>query len=231
MLLVESGGIAAFSPSSGEQLWHAGRYKLGYGTPELLNIEGKSYAASLNNENVQIVELSTGRNVVTSEWKTSYDTNSTTPIAVGNELFISTGYKRGCELLKFDGRSLTQVYENTQMANHMNNCVLWEGHLYGIHGNSHNPSQCALRCIEWKTGELKWSQRGCGAGSLIASDGKLLVLSDTGVLSVVTAHPTEYTRVAEQQVLSGECWTSPVLANGRIYCRSSDGDIVCLDLR
>ncbi len=230
LLLVETGGVAAFAKSSGEMKWHAGTYKIGYGSPEVFSHKGHQYAASLNNQVVQIVDIATGREVAKSEWLTSYDTNSTTPIAIGDEIFISTGYTRGCELLKFNGQTLNQVYESKSLSNHMNNAVLWEGHLYGIHGNSHTASQCALRCIEWSTGQMKWSQRGCGAGSLILADGKLLVLSDVGQLAVVKAQSTKFESIAQQQVLSGECWTSPVLANGRIYCRSSNGELVCLDV-
>ncbi|MFT6619782.1 MAG: hypothetical protein ACJASX_002686 [Limisphaerales bacterium] len=32
------------------------------------------------------------------------------------------------------------------------------------------------------------------------------------------------------QVLGGTSWTSPVLANGRIYCRNGRGDVVCVDV-
>lgn len=231
LLLVESGGVAAFDKGTGKLAWHAGKFKLGYGSPELFTYDGKRYAASLNNQNVQIVDVVTGQQVTSSEWITSYDTNSTTPIAVGDELFISTGYNRGCELLKFNGSGLKQLYEVKTMANHMNNSILWDGYLYGVHGNSHNPSQCALRCIEWKTGKQKWSQRGCGCGSLIVADGKLIVLSDQGLLAIVKASPDKFESISQQQVLSGECWTSPVLANSRIYCRSSDGELVALDVK
>ena len=230
-LLVESGGIASFDKTTGKLNWHAGPHKVGYGSPAVFTHESYRYAASLNNQTVQVVNLVSGEEVASSEWLTSYDTNSTTPIVSGDEIFISTGYGRGCELLKFDGHSLKQLYEAKSMANHMNNSVLWEGHLYGVSGNSHTPSQCALRCVEWKTGQQKWSQRGCGAGSLILSDGKLIVLSDRGQLAIVKATPTKFDSLAEQEVLTGECWTSPVLANGRIYCRSSDGDVVCLDVK
>jgi outer membrane protein assembly factor BamB len=230
-LLVESGGIASYARADGQLRWHAGPFKVGYGSPAVFTHGGKRFATSLNNQNVQIVELPDGQEVTTSEWLTSYDTNSTTPVVHGDEVFISTGYKRGCELLQFDGQKLEQLYEQQTMANHMNNSVLWEGHLYGVHGNSHNPSQCSLRCIEWKTGQLKWAERGCGAGSLILSDGKLILLSDQGVLSLVKATPEKFEEISRQEVLTGECWTSPVLANGRIYCRSSEGDLVALDVK
>ena len=39
----------------------------------------------------------------------------------GNKIFISTGYRRGCALFEFDGKSLRQIYTNKNMSNHMNN--------------------------------------------------------------------------------------------------------------
>ena len=36
---------------------------------------------------------------------------------------------------------------------------------------------------------------------------------------------------ARAQVLGGQCWTAPVLANGLVYCRNSRGDVAVVDLR
>ena len=36
--------------------------------------------------------------------------------------------------------------------------------------------------------------------------------------------------LSRAQVLKSKCWTVPVLANGRIYCRNSTGAVVCLDV-
>jgi outer membrane protein assembly factor BamB len=50
-------------------------------------------------------------------------------------------------------------------------------------------------------------------------------------LMVAPATPEGFKSTARFQVLGGKCWTAPVLANGRIYCRNSRGDIVCVDVR
>ena len=42
-------------------------------------------------------------------------------------------------------------------------------------------------------------------------------------------HVAEFVKRA--QVLGGKCWTTPVLANGKIYCRNVKGDLVCLDVK
>jgi len=36
--------------------------------------------------------------------------------------------------------------------------------------------------------------------------------------------------ISRAQVTGPKCWTTPVLANGRIYCRNSRGDLTCLDV-
>jgi hypothetical protein len=48
-----------------------------------------------------------------------------------------------------------------------------------------------------------------------------LALSDAGELVLAEAVPTSYKEVARQKVLDGKCWSTPVLADGRIYVRST----------
>jgi hypothetical protein len=47
---------------------------------------------------------------------------------------------------------------------------------------------------------------------------------------IAPASPTGYTELAAGQVLEGKCWTVPVLANGRIYARNADGELICVDV-
>ena len=52
------------------------------------------------------------------------------------------------------------------------------------------------------------------------------------VLGLVIAAATgeSYQPLAEANILSGRCWTAPVLAQGRLYARNAAGDVVCLNL-
>ena len=54
---------------------------------------------------------------------------------------------------------------------------------------------------------------------------------DGGELLVVEASPAGFKQLARAGVLSGKCWTVPVVANGGAYCRSHGGDLVAVDLR
>jgi hypothetical protein len=57
------------------------------------------------------------------------------------------------------------------------------------------------------------------------------VLLDGGELLVAEASPKGFKELARAKVLDGKCWTMPVVANGRAYCRSQAGELVCVDLR
>ena len=58
----------------------------------------------------------------------------------------------------------------------------------------------ALRCISAETGEVKWTKRGYGKGSLIIVDDKLMVLSDKGKLVIVETNPDVYSEVENGQI-------------------------------
>jgi outer membrane protein assembly factor BamB len=109
------------------------------------------------------------------------------------------------------------------MRNHFDSCVLWDGYLYG-------PDDNGLRCLAFDTGDLKWTDGGFGKGSLMVADGKLVGLSEKGELIIAEPTPAAFKPISRAKVLTGKCWTMPVLSNGHIYCRNAVGDVICLDV-
>jgi outer membrane protein assembly factor BamB len=102
------------------------------------------------------------------------------------------------------------------MRNQLNASVYWEGHLYGF-------DESMLKCLNFNTGEEKWRKRGLGKGSLMLAGDKLIILSERGTLVIAEATPDEYQEISQAQVLEGRCWTVPVLADQKIYCRTRRG--------
>jgi hypothetical protein len=109
------------------------------------------------------------------------------------------------------------------MRNHFNSCVLVGGYLYGNDQNT-------LKCLDTRSGSERWQLRGIGQGGVIAAGGKLILLTERGQLVIIQPTPQRYTPLAQAQVMRGTCWTAPALANGRLYCRSHEGELVCLDV-
>ena len=117
---------------------------------------------------------------------------------------------------------------NKNLRNQFNPSVLIGGFFYGFDGDGGKPDT-KLRCVDLATGEVKWSEP-TGFGALMAADGKLIAINEKGTLMIIEAKPAECKKLATAQVLGGRCWVTPVLSNGRIYCRNAQGDLVCLDI-
>ena len=219
----------ALDKKTGRVLWRTGDTYPGYSTPVPMTTGEETVLVVFGANAVMVVGLADGSKVWEYPWETSYDVNAADPIISGNKIFISSGYGHGCALLELNGKKVTKLWENKHMRNQLNSSVLWEGHLYGLDGDSGNRGS-KLHCLEFATGQLKWSEASLRPGGLMAADGKLIVLGDSGELVVAEANPAAFKPLARAQVLGGKCWTVPVLSGGRIYCRNVRGDVVCLDV-
>jgi outer membrane protein assembly factor BamB len=220
---ISSAGVAA-DKTTGRILWKSAAGNSGYSSPVLFNAAGQRGIALFTEWGLVGVNPANGRPLWGFQWTTSYGVNAADPIFAGDSVFISSNYDKGCALLRLGGGQPAPVYQNRNMRNHFHTCILIGGYLYGNDQNN-------LKCIELRTGKQMWRTGGMGKGGLIAADNKLIALTERGELLVIAANPNQYQELARAKVLDGECWTHPVLANGRLYCRSHEGNLICLDLR
>lgn len=229
-LILEAGRVVSFDKLSGKKLWQTELHDAGYGSAAVFEHNGQTLLATLDCDGLRILKAEDGSEVAFTAWKSPYRTNATTPIVVGDKIFISTGYKVGCGLFRLVDGKLKRLYANTNMRNHFNNSILIDGFLYGFDGDSHNGRNVTLNCVHFESGELKWKQRGLGCGSLIAADGRLMILAETGDLVLAEAASDSFKELARTSFLKGRCWTAPILVNGRVYGRNADGTLVCVTL-
>ncbi len=227
-VIYEEGSLVALNKQDGSLIWKTQKRRPGYGSAIAFEFDGKTLVATLDNEGLLIVDPKDGSEVAFTEWKTFFDTNTTTPIYHDGMFFLSTGYKRGCGMFRFDGQTLSEVYTNKNLSNHINNSVIYDGHIYGIDGNA--GQNCRLVCLDAASGEVKWSASGSGCGSLIVADGHLVVLSEKGRMVCGPALPDEFHPSGKFEAVDGKCWTVPVLANGHLYCRTAKGTLACWQL-
>jgi len=223
-----SAGVA-LDKTNGRVVWHNGNGAGGYASAVPFTWDGKTCVALFGSQHLFLLEAATGKIIEKVEWKTSYDINSADPIVTGDSIFISSGYNKGCALLKLGDGKVSEVYSNKNMRNQCNCSVLWKGHVYGFDGQVGGRGK--LTCMDLDTGQVKWAQGGLGTGSLMLAGDKLVVLGERGKLAIVEASPAGYQELASAEVLTGKCWTVPVLAGGRIYARNAAGDLVCVDVR
>ena len=240
MVIVDVGITLALDKSTGNFIWKTKdygdawddikSYGGGYSSPFAFHLNSLQRLAVFNSSGLVTLNPADGQELLLHPWKTAYNVNAVTPIISGDRVFISSGYNVGCALVQVSGDKPTVIWQNKEMKNHFNSCVLWEGHLYGF-------DEKTLKCLDFQTGDVKWKQRklgdgsgSLGKGSLMLAVGKLIIMGDKGDLVIAEASPEGYKELSHTKVLSGLCWTVPVLSGGKLYCRNHPGDLVCLDM-
>ncbi len=219
----------ALNKANGKIAWTTGEGPSGYSSPVPYTLNDQKYAALFGAEAIFGVEVMTGMIKWQFPWKTSYKINAADPLISQNLIFISSGYNKGSALLKITDNQPEVVWNNKDMKNQFSTSVLWQDHIYGFDGNT--GKNVPLRCLELATGTEKWSHDVEGMGSLLIADSKLIYLTQAGELVIVEARPEKYQEIAKAPILTGKCWTMPILAGGRIYARNAAGDLVCVNVK
>jgi len=67
-------------------------------------------------------------------------------------------------------------------------------------------------------------------GPLMLADGHLIMLTEGGQLRVGKADPSGFMATTAVDILTGRCWSVPVLHDGRLYARNLER-VACYDLR
>ncbi len=227
MAIVNIGGKGmAFDAATGKPVWQS--TGLGnYSTPVVFSYNGKSHLAIFSAEKLLILELRTGNEIAAYEWITKYNVNAADPVFIseGGRILISSGYGKGSALLSFDGKSLKKIWESKDLASHFTTPILLDGIIYGVNGTS-NGNFCAIKLSD---GSLCWKSP-VKFGSFIQTGDKFLYIEDNGTLNLIkpSAQKCEILKTVKIPKLgSAKCWTMPVLAEGKIYCRNANGQMAC----
>ena len=229
ILNVGTAGVA-LNKTTGKVVWQTGTDKSGFSSPVLFEMDGKRCVLIFAAKGLACVDVETGRKLWVVPWKTSWDVHAADPVVSGNKIFITSGYGSGCALLQVEGGKPSVVWRGKQISGHFSSCVLYKGHLYGVDGNAGR--KCIVKCVDFATGRVKWATAVAGMASLMIADGKLIIMADGGSVAVADAVPGKFKAISQAKVLSGSCWTMPVLAGGKIYCRNNHkGQLICLDVK
>jgi outer membrane protein assembly factor BamB len=238
LVLVAGGGpnqtLLAFQAADGQVAWKGHTDTITHATPVVATLGGQRQAVFFLKSGLLAVEPKTGKEL----WRYAFPfkvSTAASPVVAGDIVYCSAGYGVGGGaarvIKKGDGWEATEIYRkpgNNPLANHWSTPVLHEGHLYGMFQFKEYGSG-PVKCVDVATGDVKWTQPGFGPGHVIGSGNQVLALTDAGELVVFAASPKAYQEVGRADVLAGKCWTTPVLAGGRVYARSTK-EAVCLDL-
>jgi len=213
-----------------------------YATTVVSEYDGTRAALFLGPSTLNAVEVTTGKKL----WSYMHGDKLhpvADPIVFDNKVFISL--PNYCVMLEITGTEPRELWNNTELTTWLANAVLVDGYLYGTHTptevfvmagdwNKMLRLDWPVRCIDAKTGAVMW-EKSMKNVSLIAADGKLIMLGNDGTLRIAEATSSSYRELSSADVLGGEkrpriFATPPVLWNGKIYCRNRAGDLVCINV-
>ena len=223
----ESGAV--INKHTGDLLWSSADRECGYATPVMIPQSDPATAILASGRAFIGVDIQSGRQLWSERWLTSFNCNAADPIVHDGKMFLSSGYNRGAALFDLADGKPKLIWKTKEMKNQIHSSVLFEGHLYGIDGDLEAGAR--LKCMDWATGKVVWSVDDLRPGGMTIAGGKLMLLTEDGELIIAPASPNGWAPAGRTQVLNGKSWTVPVLSGGRIFCRSIEGQVVCLDCR
>ena len=232
------GTVVAYQHKTGKLAWTSGRGTAGYSSPALLAVGRREQIVAFTGTAAVGLEPKSGRLFWRFPYRTNYDCNIATPLAVGGKVFISSGEDHGSALLsltpagkRFSVKTVwTSHGRGSVMRNEWQTSILLGGSLYGMDNIGGAGPITNLNCIDAATGKLRWRKKRFGKGNLIAADGKLFIITMRGALVLVRVNPRRFEELARSRPLVGSTRQSPALSNGRLYLRDGK-EIVCVDVR
>ncbi len=228
-VIVSGGGAGAafiaLDKATGSLKWKSGDDTITHATPAAATIHGTRQIIFFAKSGLVALTPADGKELWRQEYKFNIST-AASPVVFEDVVYCSAGYGVGGGAYKIEKKgsawSSTELWrkEGNDVANHWSTPVIKDGYLYGMF-QFKNYGEGPVKCVDIRTGEVKWEQKGFGPGNVILSGDRILALSDKGELILFSAKPDAYKELARADVLDGKCWSTPTLANGLIFARST----------
>jgi outer membrane protein assembly factor BamB len=230
LLFLGGGGrgqsLLALDKKTGKVVWKGFDEHITHATPVVTTILGRRQVIFFLQSGLLSVAAEDGKAL----WKFPVRYNISTaasPVVSGDIVYCGVGYGVGgaaCRISStaegFQATELWRVSGNDKVVSHWSTPVCKDGYLYGMFSFKKFGAG-PMKCVEIATGRIAWQQPGFGPGNVILAGDRLLALADDGRLLVVEATPERYHEIARAKVLTGKCWSTPALSDGRIFVRST----------
>jgi outer membrane protein assembly factor BamB len=214
------GSIAvAVNRKTGDIAWQSEEKGVaGYAPVIQVEIGGQKVLILAAGQQVVAVRPDTGKTLWKAPFHIEEDVHAATPVYRDGALFVTAAYNAGGALLKVTPKSATISWTSKQVTARFNPAILDHGYLY-------LNSEGFIECVDWFTGDVMWTAEerelrvGQGGAVLRVAD-KLITLSDRGVLTLLKATPSGYSKVSQFQAGTGwQNFAIPLLYRNRLYLR------------
>lgn len=248
----DGSGVVAFDKYTGEIRYAITDELCSYSSPELATIDNRRWCFVFSRGGLIGFNPEDGKVDWFFPWRANIleSVNASNPVVVANRVLISETYGPGSALLEVQPTRFELVWSDEDrgrdksLQTHWNTPIYHEGYLYGSSGRHTNNAE--LRCVDFETGEVQWSERGLGRSSLTYADGHLICQCEYGELILLEANPEKFDLVAKVELVGEEderdipgltaprlldypAWAAPVLSHGLLFVRGNSR-LACLEV-
>jgi len=234
-LFVTPGGpvnnIVALDKKDGSLIWSckAEGEPSAYCTPLLVKLPSRKLLVTHTEKHFIGVDADNGKFLWSYPWTNQWAVHANTPLYADGALFCFSGYGQGGVKLNLseDGSKITKAWYNEKADSRIGGAVLVNGYIY-LSGDKTRDWQC----IDWKTGEQKYSSRVVNPGNVIYADGMLYCFGYNGDLALVEAKPEGFNVVSKTKLKSpgAQHWAHLVINDGHLYVRDG-GLLICYKIK
>ncbi len=185
----EANCVVALEKRTGRPVWTSQGAAGGaqYGSCYAFEHGGRPLMVTGTSAGIVAIDPSDGRALWSNPFSAGNTANCPTPVYSDGFVFWANGYGAGgiCLELGDDrrGTSAREAWTTRQMDCHHGGYIIHQGHIYGNHGQG-------WVCLDLKTGDRKWQERGVGKGSVCFADGMLYLFSEKeGRAGLATCSP------------------------------------------
>ena len=222
-------GVVAFDVNSGETVWSAVNDQASYSAPVMATIGGTRHLLCITRLNLVSLDPATGEQTFRTPFGARGPTvNGAIPVITGNHALLTASYGIGAQWLELSAKSVEVVWSTDILSSQYTTPIFADGVVYGVDGRQ-DGGPISLKCFDPGIQKVHWSKSLSGYATLIAADGKLLVMQTDGVLKVVRFSKTGYEELGSASLLAGTTRALPALANGRFYVRN-EKTLACFEL-
>lgn len=236
LIVIPGGGKnpIALNKDTGEAVWQGDVAEgVSYATPVIGTFGGVKQYILFMAKSLTGVSAENGSLLWRIPWETSYDVNAALPVIIDDRIFITSGYKHGCAMVKADAKSASILWENKNVQAHFSSPVYLNGHIFA----SSDPGD--LVCLDLD-GNVKWRKGVIEKGGFIVIDGVIILQhGKTGEVVMAEVNPAAYVELGKFRPFPGgkpdgargwQFWAAPIVADGKLVVRSQR-ELACFDLK
>jgi len=207
----KKGRMIALNKKTGEVIWANTDIadEAGYSSPRLVTDHGFRQILTMTATGVIGVAADSGKLLWRYEHVNRFQENCETPLYVDGKVLVSSGYRRGSDLLKLtygkDAIAVERLWTLPKADNLSGGPILLDGHIYAAGYDFKG-----WYCLDLESGKLTCSDPKIGKAALTCADGLLYALLDNGFVTLSEPSKTEYKEI------------SRFVCGGRLYLRHAD---------